>query len=246
MKPQRVRVVYSSMRSVLVFFCLFSATIAAAQSSIPPIKTVAPTPAPENIRVLEETKDAHGNTIRTIQYTQGRDRFTERIIIPPPPKINLHAPINPDTMNKDSVMIVVNKSKYNVEVYYRRKLIRMYKAVFGPNPQENKLMAGDRCTPEGWFTIQTKNPKSKYNKFMLLSYPNDSALARFHELKASGKIPKNANIGGNIGIHGIWKGGDDMIDMGVCWTDGCVAIRNKDIEELYELTGVGTRVFIRK
>ncbi len=65
-------------------------------------------------------------------------------------------------------------------------------------------------------------------------------------LKEKGLIPAAATIGSDVGIHGIWKGGDDMIEMGVGWTDGCVAIKNKDIEELYTLVGVGTRVLIRK
>ncbi len=81
---------------------------------------------------------------------------------------------------------------------------------------------------------------------MLLNYPNDSCMACFNRLKESGKIPKAARPGGDIGIHGIWKGGDDMIEGGIGWTDGCVAIKNKDIEELYTFAGIGTRVFIRK
>ena len=91
-----------------------------------------------------------------------------------------------------------------------------------------------------------QNPNSKYDKFMLLSYPNDSSLARFNRLKENGYIPKIAKIGGDVGIHGVWKGGDDMIEMGVGWTYGCVAIKNKDIEELFSLVGVGTKVTIKR
>jgi murein L,D-transpeptidase YafK len=81
---------------------------------------------------------------------------------------------------------------------------------------------------------------------MLLDYPNDTALARFNALKQKGAVPPSARPGGNVGIHGIWQGGDDMIDLGVGWTDGCVALRNKDIEELYKFIGVGTRVLITR
>ncbi len=207
-------------------------------------KDIAPTPVPQNVKVISETKDKNGNLIRTIQYTLNGKKVTE--IQKMPGNVSIRVPINPDTMNKDSVLVMVNKSQFRLEVYYRRKIIRSYKAVFGPKPQENKCVAGDRCTPEGWFTIKTKNPSSKYNKFMLLNYPNDSSIARFNKLKETGKIPKTAQMGGDVGIHGIWKGGDDMIDMGVNWTDGCVAIKNKDVDDLYTLIGVGTRVFIRK
>lgn len=207
-------------------------------------KKDGPSERPRDVRVLEEHKDKNGNMVRTIQYYLGTSRITETQTILPP--ANLHAPINPDTLNKDSVLVVINKSKFALDVIYRRKKIRSYKAVFGPKPLEDKIMAGDRATPEGWFKIQNKNPSSKYDKFMLIDYPNDSAKARFTKLKAKGAIPANATIGSDVGIHGIWKGGDDMIEMGVCWTDGCVALKNKDIEELYTLVGVGTRVLIKK
>ena len=65
-------------------------------------------------------------------------------------------------------------------------------------------------------------------------------------MKASGSLPKTAKPGGNVGIHGIWKRGDDLIEKGVCWTDGCIAIKNKDVDELYTFAGIGTRVFIKK
>jgi hypothetical protein len=201
---------------------------------------------PRNIKVLDEHKDSKGNTVRVIQYEQKGQRITETMTIPPKENINTRVRINPDTINTDSVLVIVNKSKFNVEVLYRHRLIRYYKAVFGPKPLEDKKVAGDRCTPEGWFTIQNKNPSSKYHKFLLLNYPNDSTIARFNIQKARGTLPASAKIGGDIGIHGIWKGGDDMIEMGVCWTDGCIALRNKDVEELYSLVGVGTRVYIRK
>ncbi|MFI5196420.1 MAG: murein L,D-transpeptidase family protein [Chitinophagales bacterium] len=201
-------------------------------------------PRPRDVKVMDEHKDKNGNLVRTIQYRQGNVLMTETQIIRP--NVNFRVPINPDTLNKDSVMVVVNKSRYTVEVYYRQRKIRSYKAVFGPKPLENKMMAGDRATPEGWFKIQNKNPSSKYHKFMLLNYPNDSSIARFNRLKATGILPPSARIGGDVGIHGVWKGGDDMIDLGVCWTDGCVALKNKDIEELYSFVGIGTSVYIKK
>ena len=201
---------------------------------------------PSNLKILEEYKDGKGNIIRTIQYDQHHMRITETVIIPIVPVVNLNRPINPDTLNKDSLWVMVSKSKYAVDLYYGRRKIRAYKAVFGPRPLENKSVEGDRCTPEGWFRIKSKNPASKYDKFMLLDYPNDSSIARFNTLKQNGKIPASARMGGDVGIHGIWKGGDDMIELGVGWTDGCVALRNKDIEELYKFIGVGTRVCIRR
>jgi len=201
---------------------------------------------PRNLKLVREYSDGKGHIIREVQYDQGNMRVTETIIMSKKLTIGQRVPILPDTMNKDSVMVLVDKTEYTVKVYYRRRMVRNYRAVFGPNPRQNKCMEGDRCTPEGWFKITSKNPQSKYNKFMLLSYPTDSSRIRFNQLKEQGIIPKSARIGGDIGIHGIWKGGDDMIEMGVGWTDGCVALKNKDVEELFAMVGIGTRVFIKK
>lgn len=201
----------------------------------------------KNLKVLSEESDGKGHITRIVQYSKGNIRVTETIFLTKGPSIReLNTPIRADTLIKNLLEIVISKSSYRVGVYYRKRLIRSYKAVFGPNPKMDKYMEGDRNTPEGKFTITNKNPGSKYTKFMLLNYPNDSTYVRFNKLKAAGKIPAAARIGGDVGIHGIWKGGDDMIDMGVGWTDGCVAIKNKDIEELFSLVGIGTQVTIRR
>jgi murein L,D-transpeptidase YafK len=203
---------------------------------------------PRDVQIVKEYKDDKGRFVRVLKYKQGAMIVTEEIYMTGQVSFNnsLYPKIDPDTLNTDSLVVIVDKSKYYVQLLYKKKPIRRYKAVFGPKPMMNKCMEGDRCTPEGWFTIKHKNPNSKYDKFMLLDYPNDSARVRFNTLKEKGVIPASALIGGDIGIHGIWQGGDDMIEMGVGWTDGCVALKNKDIEELFSLVGVGTRVFIRK
>lgn len=201
---------------------------------------------PTNIKVLDEYKDGKGNLVRVVQYDEGLMRVTETIIEPIQPSIGIVVPIRMDTAKRDLISIYISKSQYRLTVKYGRKPIRSYKAVFGPTPKANKLMEGDRNTPEGVFRIASKNPSSKYDKFLALDYPNDSCVARFNRLKAEGKLPASARIGGNVGIHGVWPGGDDLIQLGVGWTDGCIALRNKDIEDLFSLVEVGTRVIIRK
>lgn len=196
------------------------------------------------VKILEEHKNANGETVRTIEYMENGRRIVETRVIRPVAKLNI--PIKGDTLDQEQVMLVVNKTRFVLDVYYRRVRVRSYKVVFGPKPQENKLMKGDRRTPEGWFRIENKHVSGKYNKFMQLDYPNDSSRARFNMLKAKGAIPQNAEIGGDVGIHGVWKGGDDMIEMGVGWTDGCIALKNKDMDELYSLVGIGARVLVRK
>ncbi len=208
---------------------------------------VAEPPAPKNVKVLDEYSDGKGHIVRVVQFTQGMMRVTQTIIMPKSSALNIpHIPFRADTLKKEFVSLVVDKSDYVLQLWYRKRMLRVYKAVFGPNPLMDKRMEGDRCTPEGQFKIANKNAGSKYTRFMGLNYPNDSCTKKFNALKASGAIPATAQIGGSVGIHGIWAGGDDMIDMGIGWTDGCIALRNKDIEELFSIVGVGTSVVVRK
>jgi hypothetical protein len=226
---------------VLLLILLLQVCYASAQEGIKESEK------PRNLKVLREYDDGRGNMVREIQYSQGSMRVTETIYIPKVKTgINVRVAISPDTVNKDSVWLLVDKTKYLVQVYYKKRPIRGYRAVFGPNPKVNKCMEGDRCTPEGWFKIADKRNSSKYNKFMLLNYPNEKSYEQFKKLKEKGTIPANARIGGDVGIHGIWPGGDDMIEMGVGWTDGCIAMKNKDVDDLYKWVHVGMRVYIRK
>lgn len=203
---------------------------------------------PKNLKLIKEYDDGKGHIVREIQYSQGNMRVKETIIMPKPKghgigyKIN----VNPDTLNIDSLWLIIDKSRYCLQVYYKNRMLRNYRAVFGPKPNFNKCMEGDRCTPEGWFKITNKHISSKYNKFLGIDYPNSKDRARFNELKKKGSIPRDARIGGNIGIHGIWKGGDDMIELGVGWTDGCIALKNNDVNDLYRLIKEGVRVYIQK
>lgn len=223
----------------IVIFLFVGCSVASAQNT--KLKE-----RPKDVKIVREYEDGKGHIIRELQYKRGSMVVTETVILPKPKKIEKGMAISPDTLNKDSLIIYVDKSRYLVLLFYKRQMIRKYRAVFGPNPKQNKKMQGDRNTPEGWYTITRLNPRSKYHKYMELSYPTPANRKRFERLKSRGVIPRNARIGGNVGIHGIWEGGDDMIELGVGWTDGCIAIKNKDMDELYKLTGLGTRVIIKR
>ncbi len=228
----------------VVTICLLVATSTYAQDA----KHIE---RPTDVKVVREYQDENGNMVRELQYKQGRMVVSETVFLPKPKRVVVAPPeevekIKREKVNKDSLIVLIDKTQYSLTVFYKKKCIKSYRAVFGPNPRMNKRMEGDRNTPEGWFTITRLNPKSRYNKFMEISYPDATHRERFQKLKESGVIPKTARIGGNIGIHGIWEGGDDMIELGVGWTDGCIALRNADMNELYQLIGIGTRVFIKK
>ena len=79
--------------------------------------------------------------------------------------------------------------------------------------------------------------KTKYHKALLLDYPNEDDKSNFEKLKKLGAISKNAQIGGLIEIHG--NGG-----KGIHWTDGCIAVKNKDMDVIFDICAVSTKVII--
>lgn len=198
-----------------------------------------------NYKVLSEVTNKDGSVTRKVQFQRGNILVTQTILLPPMPAIGYHKPIDPDTMNHDSVLVYIDKEDYLLAVIYKRKRIRQYRAVFGPDRLGDKMEEGDRKTPEGWFKVVSKRPDSRWSKFILLNYPNDSSYARFYRRKREGLIPQNATIGNNIGIHGTYPTGVGMVDIGLGWTDGCISLKPKDVDDLYRLVWPGTRVYIK-
>jgi murein L,D-transpeptidase YafK len=192
--------------------------------------------------ILKTYTDKNGNEVTEKQVLVNNKLVYETHVIPKfVPK-----PINPDTLNKDSIWMLVDKSDYKLQVYYKKKLIRKYLAVFGPDRMQDKCKRGDRCTPEGWFTIVEKHESHLYNKFIGIDYPNDSTYIKRLELLKKGKVKETDQPGDHIGIHGIWKKGNNLIEKKVGWTDGCIALRNEDIDELFLLINKGVKIYIRK
>jgi murein L,D-transpeptidase YafK len=142
--------------------------------------------------------------------------------------------------------IMVDKSDYELTLFDTEKWLVIYPVVFGNNDQGDKMIEGDRKTPEGSFTIISKRVHEKWDRMMMLNYPTQESYEKFNRRKASGVLPSNARIGGSIGIHGTWPKNDEVIDKTKNWTLGCVSMKNEDVEDLYSKVGVGTRVIIRQ
>ena len=142
--------------------------------------------------------------------------------------------------------IIIDKSDYQLYVYDDEGWYATYPVVFGNSDLGDKLVEGDRKTPEGTFTIINKKVHEKWDRFMLIDYPTVESREKFNDRKAAGLIPQNAKIGGSIGIHGTWPHEDYQIDRYRNWTEGCISLRNKDVEELYNMITTGTKVTIRK
>lgn len=138
-----------------------------------------------------------------------------------------------------SKVILVDKFAKKLYLYQSGKVLRSYDAEFGPNWMAHKERSGDKATPEGNYQITKKKERGNtiYHKALLINYPNDEDKTRFAEKKRKGLISRSAGIGNLIEIHG--HGG-----QGFNWTSGCVGLRDRDIDDLYRLVGVGTRVTI--
>ena len=135
--------------------------------------------------------------------------------------------------------VVVDKMARKCRLYNDGDLVAEYTVELGPNWIGHKCRRGDCRTPEGKYTIANKkeNRGTIYYKALEIDYPNNTDLALFAEAKRKGWLPASAEIGGNIEIHG--QGGQKKD-----WTNGCIALINKDMDQVYDLTRVGTPVTI--
>lgn len=133
--------------------------------------------------------------------------------------------------------VLVDKSDRLLVVYRDGDPIRAYGDIqFGDAPSGHKRFQGDERTPEGLYTIDWRNPHSRYHLSLRISYPNaaDRAFAARY-----GRSP-----GGDIFIHGQ----PNRLPVGRMpgdWTDGCIALSNAEIEELWQIVPNGTPIEIR-
>jgi murein L,D-transpeptidase YafK len=135
--------------------------------------------------------------------------------------------------------IVVLKSKRILLVYAQNQVVKTYKIALGRQPVGKKEIEGDKKTPEGNYTIWKKGPHAKYHKYLFISYPNKSDVINAHK--------KNKKPGGLIYIHGLNKRYAKVGKLHTLsnWTLGCIAVTNDEIDELYKLIKVGTKIEIK-
>lgn len=148
-------------------------------------------------------------------------------------------PENKLPANSQIDKIVVYKSKRQLLAYSNGKLIKTYKISLGKVPIGDKEFEGDKKTPEGFYTINDKNPNSGYHKNLGISYPNQE------DIENAKRLGKPA--GGDVKIHGLRN------KMGIIgkfhrwfdWTLGCIAITDSEIDELYSAVKIGTPIEIK-
>jgi murein L,D-transpeptidase YafK len=126
--------------------------------------------------------------------------------------------------------LVVRKSERKLFLMHGEDVVRSYKIALGLNPIGQKERAGDFRTPEGHYFLNRRNPRSDYFLSLQVSYPNDRDMKRARR--------NHWDAGGSIMIHGLpnqlkhTPGYYEKTD----WTDGCIAVTNSDMVEIWLLT----------
>ncbi len=168
--------------------------------------------------------------------------------------------ITASPVSAGEVRVVVDTESDTLQVLRGDKVIRTYENIaIGRYGKTYFKVRGDNKTPLGKFRIGWTNKKTRYYRFLGLTYPDlpaaDRALvderideAQWQSIRRAseaGTVPsQNTPLGGMIGIHGIGTGDRDVHDK-FNWTNGCVALTNEEIDELLQWVKIGTLVEIR-
>jgi murein L,D-transpeptidase YafK len=129
-------------------------------------------------------------------------------------------------------LVVVSKKKREMTLCARESVLRTYRIALGPEPVGPKRQEGDGRTPEGRYTIDRRNARSRCHLALHISYPDAADLARAREA--------GVDAGGDIMIHGQRDG----VRMEGDWTEGCIAVTDEEMDEIWGLVGEGTAVWI--
>lgn len=148
--------------------------------------------------------------------------------------------------SKSTYYIVIDKSDYELNVYDAQGWLVAFPVVFGNDDLGDKMVQGDRKTPEGRFTIISKRIHNKWFRYMGLDFPTVADINKFKLRKQQGLIPVYARPGGDIGIHGTWPNEENAVDQYQNWTEGCISMKNEHVKQLYNMISVGTKVIIQK
>jgi murein L,D-transpeptidase YafK len=134
--------------------------------------------------------------------------------------------------------VVVRKSERRLYLLRHGEVIRSYRVALGLVPQGPKEQAGDFRTPEGHYQLTRRNTRSDYFLSIQVSYPNPDDMRRAHS--------HHMDPGGLIMIHGLPNNLRHSPDYYATadWTDGCIALSNSDMVEVWLMTQDNVRVEI--
>jgi len=164
-----------------------------------------------------------------LQYLNDEHVLRELVALPP---------AAPDLTADTADEVLIRKGARRLTLLRDGRPIKTYRIALGRKPVGKKTREGDRKTPEGCYTIDWRNPGSRFYRSLHISYPNDEDI---QQAAAQGVSP-----GGDIMIHGLKDG---MGRLGKRhrrqdWTDGCVAVTNTEMDEIWDTVPDGTPVTI--
>jgi len=136
--------------------------------------------------------------------------------------------------------VLVDKSDEKLYLLKDGSVIAEYSVAFGSNPKGHKERQGDERTPEGHYVLDYKVADSAFYKAIHISYPNEAEKRR--------AAAKGVDPGGDIMIHGQrnWLGWISFITQRFNWTDGCIAVSNGHMDEIWDAVPVNTPIEIRE
>lgn len=145
---------------------------------------------------------------------------------------------NPDADMAMADMVLVSKSQRRLYLLREDRILKSYPVALGGDPEGHKQREGDSRTPEGRYEIDYKNPNSKFHLALHVSYPNA------HDRRVAQEL--GVSPGGDIMIHGLpngysWAG---FVWKNMDWTDGCIAVNNEAIREIWAAVDPGTPIYI--
>ena len=150
-----------------------------------------------------------------------------------------HANATPSLQTPAIDKVLVVKSERKLQLLSRGQPLKSYRISLGKQPSGPKQQQGDMRTPEGFYWIDWRKTSDKYNLAMHISYPNARDLAH---AQAKGVPP-----GDMIMLHGtpLDEEYPEWFFHTLDWTEGCIALRNDDMEEIWQLVRNGTLIEIR-
>lgn len=133
-------------------------------------------------------------------------------------------------------LVVVKKSQFSLTLMKNGKPLRQFWIALGRNPRGTKTRQGDFKTPEGRYLLDYKKDRSNFHKAIHISYPN---LEDLHRAKSVGEDP-----GSMVMIHGQPNYASDANVQRSDWTNGCIALLNQDMDQLWDMVDPGTPIEI--
>lgn len=135
--------------------------------------------------------------------------------------------------------VIVMKKEHVLKLLRGDHVLKTYKIALGGDPLGPKQQEGDHKTPEGSYILDWRNPRSRFYRSLHISYPNAEDQRR--------AAAKGISPGGDIMIHGLpngfgWLGAAHRVRD---WTDGCVAVTDAEMDEIWRAVPDGTPIEIR-